>query len=235
MIYLHLVNDLVPDCLNAKDENILLMFRVTHSKHFNYSCISMNMNECYPGHPKCYHDQDKCPYALNKITTICRNGKHLENCEYIECITKHKCPKSYCIPYGYICDGKWDCWDSSDEIKCQSRSCVNKYKCHNSLVCLPLVLTCDKKNDCPLEDDEHFCYFCLPNCFCLGFAILCKIANINTKEQSKSFYVFVFINLTNSVSFSPLLVHNASRLIQCNLIHINSFITLTWDVTSYLL
>ena len=109
MIYLHLVNDLIPDCLDAKDENILLMFRVTHSKHFNYSCTSMNMSECYPGHPKCYHDEDKCQYALNKITktlTICRNGKHLENCEYMECITKHKCPKSYCVPYGYICDGK---------------------------------------------------------------------------------------------------------------------------------
>ena len=140
----------------------------------------------------------------------------MENCEYIECITKHKCPKSYCVPYGYICDGKWDCWDGSDQIKCQARPCINKYKCHNSLVCLPLALTCDKKNDCSLEDDEHFCYFCLPNCFCLGFAISCKIANINTKEQSKSFYVFVFINLTNSVSFSPLLVHNASRLILCH-------------------
>ena len=61
---------------------------------------------------------DICTYNMNESSILfpCTNGEHLEMCEAFECNMMFKCPKHYCIPWNYVCDGKWDCPEGYDEI-----------------------------------------------------------------------------------------------------------------------
>ena len=102
-----LVNDLIFDCPNQDDEPELLSELENHEK----TGVEQNMNECYPGHSRCYTRDQKCIYNLTLGTETlmyCRNGQHLQDCETNSCLWMFKCPVSYCIPYRYNCDGKWD-------------------------------------------------------------------------------------------------------------------------------
>ena len=76
-----LVNDLVFDCANGKDEILLLEMNKFVRPRFN--CPDTNMLEYYPGHKQCYYKHQMCQYAISKdehVLTICRNGRHLNNC-----------------------------------------------------------------------------------------------------------------------------------------------------------
>ena len=57
----------------------------------------------------------------------CRNGGHLENCEKFECNVMFKCPNYYCVPWTYVCDGKWDCPYAEDEFNIEV--CIGKSMC----------------------------------------------------------------------------------------------------------
>ena len=74
---------------------------------------------CLKGHSKCFNLTDICIYQLNanKYMTPCRNGCHLQSCKNFECNMKFKCTESYCIPWTYVCDGKWDCSEGDDELE----------------------------------------------------------------------------------------------------------------------
>ena len=101
-----------------------------------------------------------CIYRLNRnnLLTPCRNGKHVANCRLIQCNMKFKCPDFYCIPWSYVCDGKWDCPGGYDEVKELksgiNRDCINMFKCMNSQKCIHVGDFCNGLKDCSAEDGE---------------------------------------------------------------------------------
>ena len=189
-----LIDDLVFDCPNGNDEKELLEMQSTYL----YRCPHPDMIECYPGHSRCYTREQKCTYILDKETETllyCRNGQHLQNCNHIQCIWKFKCQNSYCIPYQYICDGKWDCWYGQDELQCDQYTCIGMFKCRYSVSCLHIRNTCDGVADCPMEDDEQVCpkINCIDECKCLNHGIYC--VNLNFNYQETSLVLLTFISL----------------------------------------
>ena len=95
-----------------------------NGKQFNFykSCKNPNYLPCYLGHDYCFPPHNLCLYELDHRfkLIICRNGAHLYNCTLFQCSRQFKCPRYYCIPFKYICDGKWDCPFGSDEMTCRS-------------------------------------------------------------------------------------------------------------------
>ena len=137
-IHFSMVNDLVPDCRpDAEDEEFLK--NVKHNQL--YTCFDKNQIPCRIGHPRCFNISDICTYRLDELNNLipCRTGEHLQNCIDFECNMLFKCPNSHCIPWGYVCDSKWDCPGGSDEHICGSkRQCHNLYKCTQSQICIHL-------------------------------------------------------------------------------------------------
>ena len=88
-----------------------------------------------------------------------------------------KCTTVYCIPFSYVCNGRWDCPQGDDESICnKSEACKNMFHCRDTKqICLHLGNTCDGHNDCPLGDDEMICEFklvqCPTYCVCLLYGI----------------------------------------------------------------
>ena len=175
-------NDLVADCgSEGEDEPILisLLKAKTYLK-----CKHSYELPCREGHSKCYNTTDICIYRLdvNNYNIPCRTGDHLQNCKEFECDITFKCQESYCIPWSYICDGKWDCPDGEDET-CESIleknvKCIHMYKCKAKFMCIHLASLCDSYVDCPLGDDEILCGLkhtkCPILCQCIRYALYCK-------------------------------------------------------------
>ncbi|XP_060584590.1 G-protein coupled receptor GRL101-like isoform X3 [Ruditapes philippinarum] len=62
-----------------------------------------------------------CIYSVgaNGYMTGCRSGDHLQNCEKFLCPENTvKCPGSYCIEQGFLCDGHIECPGGEDEQDC---------------------------------------------------------------------------------------------------------------------
>ena len=172
-------------------------------------CYEKDMIECIPWTGICYFKEDECQYILDNThqnLIICFNGKHLENCTTYTCTSSQKCPNSYCIPFSYICDGKWDCWDGSDENNCKFRTCEGLFKCKGTSICISPKVVCDHYSDCPLQDDEIFCHFCPQECTCLGLNIRCEHTNISTIEND-FFKSYSFIHISRSVFLTPVNFH----------------------------
>ena len=163
-----LVNDLVSDC---PEEDEIISKQIVQV-NANLECTNPNLLPCIPGHSRCYHFYDICIFRLNKNNKLipCRTGSHIQECEQFECNSHFKCPRYYCIPWGYICDGKWDCPNGYDEIgknRCYNntnRKCKTMFRCKNSQLCLHVADFCDGYDDCPYNDDEILCNLKYPNC-----------------------------------------------------------------------
>ena len=145
----------------------------------------------------------------------CRNGGHLQNCIYFECNVMFKCTASYCIPWSYVCDGKWDCPDGDDELNnpfCnKDRACVHMYKCRNTTqTCVHVGNVCDSTKECPLGDDELYCDLknvkCPLRCNCLLFAIDCRNASFLDMQTEiiQPFYLSIFISTSDIFSLADL-------------------------------
>lgn len=174
------VNDIVVDCYPDADDEPILHILLQHEGW--YKCNIPEKLPCKEGHPRCFNISDICKYEMNffNILIPCRTGGHIEECKYFECSVLFKCPHSYCIPWRYLCVGKWDCTFGADEalaFECSTRICGNLFKCRTQNICVHLGNVCDGIQDCPLGDDESFClvknFRCPTRCFCLALAIQC--------------------------------------------------------------
>ncbi len=212
-----LLDDTHVDCSNGKDEPILLSI---FSNNTFQECHIEHQLPCQTGHPKCYNLSDICKYTESSMgyLTPCRHGEHLANCTLYECNILFKCPSFYCIPFAYVCNGKWECPQGTDEgtfhLCGKERMCRNMFKCRSSSICIHIADVCDMKHDCPLKDDEYFCDLigskCPPGCYCLTYAVFCH--NITISEHN-SLSVFTalflqhvvltssFLNVSTAVSF----------------------------------
>ena len=148
------LNDLIFDCGPDADDEPILMSLL---KSDNYSsCMEPNMIPCMEGHSTCYYLKDICIYKTNRYNNLipCRTGGHLQNCRNFECNLMFKCVDSYCIPWSYVCDGKWDCPEGDDEknnpVCTNDKTCICLYRCRNTEQrCLHLENLCDGTEDCP--------------------------------------------------------------------------------------
>ena len=188
------------------DNNIFQQLSVKgRNDSFLVSCKPFEIS-CGNNTIPCYNFTDICTYKLssNNLTKPCPNGNHLKNCFLFECASMFKCKESYCVPWTYVCNGKWDCPMGDDELQnpvcIPDRVCESMYKCKGDKhVCVSTNNVCNEVADCPHGDDEFYCELkeigCPSNCYCLIYAITCRrmsfpifLLNINT------IYISVYIS-----------------------------------------
>ena len=171
----------------------------------NLSCQSIELLK-----PTLYEISEICAYRLNEQGHLvpCNKGEHLQDCQQFECNMMFKCPDFYCIPWDYVCDGKWDCPSGHDESiyhQCGSRACTNMFKCKMSSTCLHLGDVCDGLFNCPYQDDEHLCLLknilCSTVCYCLAFAIRCY--DVNILEDTLSIHLpYIVVTMLSCTLFT---------------------------------
>ena len=177
-----LENDLIPDCPNSFEDEMKYHNSLT-SKTYNFTffCKASDELPCVAGHSICFPLNKLCLYDLQHNTRhlrYCKNGAHLYNCTDFQCPSYFKCPSSYCVPFNLICDGKWDCPEGHDELRCAYLACPNLFRCKLQNKCLHISKLCDKSRDCTHGDDELSCYnhiglMCPTECNCFAQSVIC--------------------------------------------------------------
>ena len=173
-----------------------------------HRCFNPGEVPCLEGYFQCYNITSICIYQLNtyNITLIpCENGRHLEYCKTFSCDTMFKCLNNYCVPWAYVCDGKWDCPKGEDELDvlvCNKHIiCKIMYHCQNTRqMCLHLGNICDGYFDCPFGDDELLCELksveCPSFCVCLLYAIQCRGLSDENIEKIYPFH-YMSVHISN--------------------------------------
>ena len=145
---------MIPDCgPDGEDEPLLKLIQL-NSTFQNY-CKPSEI-PCKDGHIKCYEILDICILKLDRFNQLipCRNGANLESCEPFQCNSMFKCQGSYCVPWNYVCDGKWDCPNGDDEhsnpVCTRKPNCMNMFKCkYHILICISSGNICDGTKELP--------------------------------------------------------------------------------------
>ena len=126
----------------------------------DHKCMHKGELYCDMDQELCFNFSDICQYHLNEVHQLipCPTGTNLYNCKPFECNKEFKCYLSYCVPWRYVCDGKWDCPQGFDELTShgcgQNRECKNMLKCEGSQICIHLEDVCNGVVDCPYGNDE---------------------------------------------------------------------------------
>ncbi len=124
------------------------------------SKIPSELNATPKSESYCLYELDDCGHL-----TIHKYGQHLADCEDVICHTKYfKCPKYYCLPFRYVCNGLWECPGGVEENNCHTVNCSGLFKCVHSVICISPASLCDGIIDCPHGDDTEFCDKKLPIC-----------------------------------------------------------------------
>ncbi|XP_053380174.1 uncharacterized protein LOC123556537 [Mercenaria mercenaria] len=86
-----------------------------HNETFTKTSVGCeNENNVFPYPVRCVYDTDAAGFVIG-----CRSGKHLQGCEEFQCPAHTvKCPRSFCIPLRFVCDGVKQCPDGNDEKDC---------------------------------------------------------------------------------------------------------------------
>lgn len=153
-----------------------------NASHTNKPCEHLSNLMCHPSENHCFSKFQVCIYKVGQKRRLqfCPNGAHLAKCAHFVCTRHFKCPAYYCIPWGYVCDGRWDCPIGNDELSdtCSTRNCHGMLKCQvDNSVCVHFADICDGENDCLHGDDETFCdlkQMCPQRCECFKYALSCS-------------------------------------------------------------
>ncbi len=166
-----------------KNMKTSILYSVNKGHHTNkFGCNGTHLLQCGLKEPYCYNASHICVYTKLKsgVLVPCQQGEHMQKCASFECNMMFKCPRYYCLPWHFVCDGKWDCPAGLDEnvTACSSVGhCRNLMRCQGSQICLHLGVVCDGNVQCPYGDDETFCSLhnitCPNVCQCLTFALVC--------------------------------------------------------------
>ena len=152
------VDILKPDCPSTFEDELQYYNLSTNHYHPKSPCNNSYKIPCIPGHGYCFPLSKLCIYELKQNSShlkYCRNGVHLYNCTNFQCPGYFKCPLSYCVPFGLVCNNNWDCPGGHDEHDCATHFC--SHLCKNQDKCLHLSKVCDKSEDCTYGDDELSC------------------------------------------------------------------------------
>ncbi len=223
-ISISLVNDMVVDCFPHGDDEPILK-SVTNNKTY-YLCEKEHQIACREGHSQCFNISAICTFSLDGdgFLAPCRTGEHLQECKPHQCNVMFKCVNSYCIPWKYVCDGKWDCHFGTDESaghQCgPKRNCSELFKCRGHQMCIHLNKICDTRYDCPVGDDESHCSLhkssCPNQCECLSYSIICSQVSFVFKDiKTFSLYnmiLFVHSDVPNIKVFQLELVFSFSMI-----------------------
>ena len=197
------LNTAITGCLVNYDD---LKCSLLKDNYKNY-CLEKGYFPCTIQERGCYSFSEICIYRLNNNgdLTPCKSGTQLYDCYHFECDISFKCVGFYCIPWSYVCDGKWDCPKGLDESANEGcgfiRSCINMLKCEGSQLCIHLASICDDIIDCPNGNDEGpHCMWNIPtcpiSCECLISAVYCLSASyidIDVIHSNKFNFFAVFI------------------------------------------
>lgn len=168
---------------NSSQSQQLAYYQLVSNQDTSVVWSKQNLSRCTSGNMinsslRCLYEFDRYGYQIG-----CRDVSHLNDCADFQCKAHDyvKCSNSYCIPWRYICDGKWDCIMGEDEIGCARYVCPGQYKCANQSSCILLHQLCDGQPQCPMGDDEWFCdMHCPSNCHCIGQYVDCRNANLSS-------------------------------------------------------
>ena len=211
-IDVQLVNDLIPDCVDAKDESHSLSIKY---KGLHFKCKDEQELPCAPGHSKCFEINVLCLYDRDPLGHIlyCRDGAHLLKCKCINCVNAFKCPQSYCIPLRKVCDGIHDCYGREDEINCNNNICPGYLKCREFEFCIHPTEVCDGYPHCPYGDDEELCDIlgCPSGCTCLGRGVVCRDKRW-TYIPAFPFKDITYLSLGSNYTYFPLFGNLSSLL-----------------------
>lgn len=174
-------NFITLNSFNNNSQQSLAYYQLNQETSIDWS--KQNLSRCNSGNMinsslRCLYEFDRYGYQIG-----CRDVTHLNDCADFQCKPHDyvKCSNSYCIPWRYICDGKWDCIMGEDEIGCARYVCPGQYKCANQSSCILLHQLCDGQPQCPMGDDEWFCDMqCPSNCHCIGQYVDCRNANLTS-------------------------------------------------------
>ncbi len=185
-----------------RSEKAFGSLRLLVSRHVLNNCSDKHQIPCQYGDNQCYSISDICIYRLDHFNAIipCNSALHMQECGQFQCNKEFKCPKYYCIPWSYVCDGKHDCPLGADEFKMNCRGnmfCQKMFHCSHSTRCIHMEDICNEFVDCPLSDDEYLCVLklasCPSSCECFQLAVSCTAKNLELTDLVK--YPFVSCHL----------------------------------------